>query len=286
MDNQTLRVGEIAFTNYYNVFHYLRREPHPDGVQFIPGAPADLNAMLRRGELDLSPVSSVEFARRSPSYFLLPDYCLASTGPIWSIRLFSHTPIEDLDSAQVILTGQSETAAVLCKVILGHFYGQENEYRTERIDLEEALERADAVLLIGDLALAAGQRASRFFVYDLADLWREKTGLPFVFALWTLRREYLQNDLVRLTGFWRALQRAHELIRNPDEELLARVLVDKPFLTRSMVLEYWNLISYELTPNHLRGLELFYRLGHSAGELPPPPEPAFFNPENKYSTRA
>ncbi len=274
-----LRVGEISYTNCFNIFHCLRRSLPAPGVEFHAAAPAELNHLLSRGGIDLSISSSVEYARHAGDYFLLPRYCIGATGPIWSIRLFSRVPIGELDGREVILTGESETTVVLLKIILSKFYGFRNTFRTELTDLEPALDRAPAVLLIGDKALAAGMRAQAGInVYELSEIWLERTGLPFVFALWTLRREALAAKAAPLAMFWRELQRAHEELKNPDEALVTAILAARPFLDRATVLRYWQLISYELTGRHLQGLAEFYRLAHELGEAPEPPELRFCEP--------
>ncbi|MCE5271642.1 menaquinone biosynthesis protein [bacterium] len=275
-----LRVGEISYTNCFNIFHCLRRGLPAPGVEFHAAAPAVLNHLLSHGGIDLSISSSVEYARHADDYFLLPRYCIGATGPIWSIRLFSRVPIDELDGREVVLTGESETTVVLLKIILSKFYGFRNTFRTELTDLEPALERAPAVLLIGDKALAAGMRApAGVHIYELSEIWLAHTGLPFVFALWTLRREALSAKAAPLAMFWRELRRSHEELKHPDEALVAAILAARPFLDRATVLRYWQLISYELTEAHLQGLREFYRLAHALGEAPEPPELRFCEPD-------
>lgn len=275
----TLRVGEIAYTNCFNIFHCLRRRLPAPGVEFHAAPPAELNALLSRGGIDLSISSSIEYARRARDYCLLPRFCIGAEGRIWSIRLFSRLPLSGLDGRDVVLTGESETTVVLLKIILSKFLGFRNTFRTEFTDLEPALENAPAVLLIGDKALAAGRRAAPgIHVYELSEIWREHTGLPFVFALWTLRREALELKAGPLSVFWNALQAAHREMREPDETLVRAILEARPFLDRETVLQYWRLISYELTENHLQGLREFYRMAHELGEAPRPPVLEFCDP--------
>ena len=153
--------------------------------------------------------------------------------------------------------------------------GFKNEFTTEIADLEEALERAEAVLLIGDRALAAGKRADKLYSYDLGSIWYQHTRLPFVFALWVLRENAVRTHAVALEEFWNALKEAHRSILNPDEELVGDALKTRPFLSCSSIQEYWRLISYELSEEHLKGLKLFYRLAKEIGALNSQPEIRF-----------
>jgi chorismate dehydratase len=60
---------------------------------------------------------------------------------------------------------------------------------------------ADAVLLIGDRAIADGSTNDKFVeVWDLGQRWCEWTGLPFVFAMWIAREGVDTGDIVGLLG--------------------------------------------------------------------------------------
>ncbi len=276
MQEKKLSVGEISFTNCFPIYYYLRHRCSLSGVRFVAGVPARLNAALREGELDLCPGSSIEYARHPERYLLLPRFCIGSLKAIWSIRLFSRLPLEQLDGKAVALTGESDTSVVLCRIILGRFMGFENEFTTEITDLEQALDRADAVLLIGDRALAAGARAGDLYSYDLGSIWYERTGLPFVFALWILREKSASTHAAYLEKFWNALCEAHRSLSHPDDQLVESALKAKPFLSEIPVKEYWRLISYELSEDHLEGLKLFYRLANEIGQLDSQPEIRFY----------
>ncbi|MEA2062194.1 MAG: menaquinone biosynthesis protein [Gemmatimonadota bacterium] len=279
MEKKQLRIGEITYTNCFPIYYHLRNRSGTGTAEFVPGSPARLNELLRSGKLDLCPSSSVEYARDPERYFILPRFCIASTGTVRSIRLFSRLPLEELDGGRVVLTGESATSVVLCRIILGHFLGFDNDFTTGLSDLDQALDQADAVLLIGDRALAAGMRRDRpgLYSYDMGEIWHERTGLPFVYALWTLNETVArtQADMQMLNEFWQSLCEAHRALPEADEEIISSLLRKKPFLTRSGVTEYWRLISYRLTGKHLEGLDLFYSLGHETGLVPAPPEIRF-----------
>ncbi|HUU28701.1 MAG TPA: menaquinone biosynthesis protein, partial [archaeon] len=272
MKEKVLRIGEIPYTNCYNIYYYLKRKYPVPGVEYLSGTPARLNALLRSSAIDLCLSSSIEYARGAGKYLLLPGFCIGSRGPVQSIRLFSSLPIEKLNGSRIVLTDESATSVILCRIILSRFLGCSNQFTTRKADLEEALRISDAVLLIGDRALAAGTRAKNLYIYELNTIWQEHTGFPFVFALWTLRAEAVKETGEILKAFWRSLKKVHREIEKPDEELIRTVLAEKPFFTRQRLLEYWSYICWELSESHLRGLELFYRLAHESGYLPGSPE--------------
>ncbi len=74
----------------------------------------------------------------------------------------------------IAATSQSATSATLCRALLPQ----------ATLVAEDA--PADARLLIGDAALrSALDDPTRH--HDLGELWRERTGLPMVFAVWAAR---------------------------------------------------------------------------------------------------
>ncbi|UCD35330.1 MAG: hypothetical protein JSU90_00440, partial [Nitrospiraceae bacterium] len=93
MEKKKLKIGRIPYANLFPIFHYLDSECDHSRYRFIRGVPSSLNAMLRSGELDISPSSSIEFLRNKARYRVLPWHSISATGPIKSILLFSRIPI-------------------------------------------------------------------------------------------------------------------------------------------------------------------------------------------------
>ena len=129
-----IRLGRISYVNMAPVFFRLEVD-----VEEVSGVPTELNRALLAGELDLAPISSIEYARHADRLRILPRLCVGSEGAVDSIQLVSRLPLERVRS--VAVTPESATSAVLTKVLLpeaGH------------VPLGE---EADARLLIGDAAL-------------------------------------------------------------------------------------------------------------------------------------
>src|SRR5947207_15168144 len=135
----------------------------------VSGVPTDLNRALLAGECDLAPISSIEYARHAERLRILPRLCVSSQGAVESIQLVSKTPLERVRT--VAVTPESATSVVLTKVLLPE---------AEHVPLGE---EADATLLIGDAALKSAFEDPTPH-YDLGRLWRDRTGLPMVFAVW------------------------------------------------------------------------------------------------------
>src|SRR5713226_7846622 len=129
-----IRLGRISYVNMAPVFYRLEAE-----VEEFAGVPTELNRRLLEGELDLAPISSIEYARNADRLRILPRLCVSSEGAVDSIQLVSKTPLEHVRS--VAVTPESATSVVLTKVLLPE---------ATHVPLGE---QADAKLLIGDAAL-------------------------------------------------------------------------------------------------------------------------------------
>jgi len=159
-----IKLGRISYVNMAPVFYRLDAD-----VEEVSGVPTDLNRRLIGGQIDVAPISSIEWARNADSLRLLPRLCVSSEGAVDSIQLVSKLPLERVRS--VAVTPESATSVVLTKVLLPD---------ATQVPLGE---EADAKLLIGDAALKSAFEDPTPH-HDLGRLWLERTGLPMVFAVW------------------------------------------------------------------------------------------------------
>lgn len=127
-----------------------------------------------------------------PSYRLLSDACVASEGPVQSVKVFFRKPPCEIQS--LALDEGSRTSAALTQVLLDQRCGLRPERIRLPIGADASTADTDAVLLIGDRAMLP--TAEPFVeTWDLATEWRRWTGLPFVFACWVARPPLTQDDL-------------------------------------------------------------------------------------------
>jgi chorismate dehydratase len=256
--DQSLRVGYIPYLNCAPFFHYLEESGFSETI--VSGVPSELNALLQSCALDVSPSSSFEYALNSSDYLLLPGHSISSRGPVESVLLFSPCPLTELQGQRIAITGESATSINLLRILLLEYA---NFARVEDYVPGEAVETVIAnrqpALLIGDRAMKqATDLPEGMRVYDLGSLWYEQTGLPFVFALWILRRDSAQRMPDKIS----ALQAQLSLS-------VGRALKDLPALAREVgvtneegrrLVKYWQTIDYALTDEHLKGLNLFIAL--------------------------
>jgi len=188
-----MKAGRIPWINCYPVTGAIDRGIVPTGAEFVTGTASELNDLLAAGELDVSVVSAVEYARNAAAYHLLPDLAISADGPVHSVALFSRRPVGELDRKTVLRTASSRTSVLLLELLCRHRWSIAPNFatvRAESADLDGLAQLPhDAVLVIGDAALQLTARRAYPFVVDLGAEWKAWTGLPFVFAVWAARRE-------------------------------------------------------------------------------------------------
>lgn len=272
----SLRVGHIAYANCVPFFHYLRDLGFAGGIS--KGVPAQLNARLAAGAIDLSPSSAFEYGCHWRRYVLLPDLSISACGPVQSVLLFSSAPLETLADVPVTLTGESATSINLLRLLCLEYYGFPlRETRHSDLSAEQIIASGGSALLIGDRALKTALHSDAVHVYDLGQLWWQHTGLPFVFALWIVRRELAQNNSHALTCFYHQL-RGSLARAESDFDHLARLDGMPDWLEPDRLAAYWRAMSYRLTDRHRQGLETYFRLAFKHGLLAEMPEVNFFQP--------
>ncbi|MBI4691370.1 MAG: menaquinone biosynthesis protein [Nitrospirae bacterium] len=275
MRRNKLKIGRFSYSNLFPIFYMLERECDCSMYEFIEGVPSSLNRMLRDGEVDISPSSSIEYLRRQNRYAFIEDISISSIGPVESIILFSKRPIEALDGLTVLTSSQSETSVALLEIIFKKFFKIKCNLRQADICLpisDSQLRDSAAYLLIGDDALITKnsklktQNSKLVYTYDLGEIWYKHTGLPFTFALWIHRKEYCSEKPEMFEGFKNDLDRAKELAR----ENLKKIASASPLrniLSEDELVSYWGKISYDFGDEHKKGLELFRKFSEELGLL-------------------
>ncbi|MGW8311604.1 MAG: menaquinone biosynthetic enzyme MqnA/MqnD family protein [Desulfuromonadales bacterium] len=272
----TLRIGRIAYLNVAPYFHFLRDEGFVGEI--VAGVPSELNAMLAEGIIDACPSSSFEYGLHSEKYVLLPGHSISSVGPVHSVLLFSPGPLKILSGGEIAITGESSTSINLLKILLEEFCGiQDVSFKVPADGRVEAhLVEGRSSLLIGDRALAAAKNCPPGLqIIDLGALWHHYTGLPFVFALWILRREVvasLPGEIQQLAG---QLHKSRDRAFSHLTEMARQLSSGTEFTSRQLT-EYWCGMSYDLSDGHLEGLRLYFTLCHKHGLLKKIPEFHFF----------
>jgi len=245
-----IRLGRISYANMAPVFYRLDAE-----VEEVTGVPTALNRLLLDGELDLAPISSIEYARNADRLVLLPRLCVSSEGAVDSIQLVSRAPLEHVRT--VAVTPESATSVVLTRVLL------------PEVEIVSLGQPAEATLLIGDAALRSSFEDPTPH-HDLGRLWLERTGLPMVFAVWAAPEPPAEG----LAGLEDALVASVRRAR-AEPERLAREASRRYGYPPGFLARYFEKLRYSFGPRERAGLTAFLELARDAGELDHVPELRF-----------
>jgi chorismate dehydratase len=232
------RVGSVRYLNAVPLTRGLEEEIHFD-------VPSKLAAMLGRDELDAALVSVTEVLFND-RYDVLDGIAIASLGEVKSVLLAHRKPIDE--AKEIFCDTASLTSVNLLKVLLAE-RGLKPEFKP--LENYAAAAEKDFVLLIGDPALdfLFSQRTHQ--IWDLGTAWFELTKLPFVYAVWALRRgvenSALRQNLTEAKAF--GLDTLDHIIRSRTE------------YTREFREDYlgWH-IHYHLGTDEKRGLKKFVEL--------------------------
>lgn len=290
-----LRVAAISFLNPAPLLHNFQHEPTASTLrsQYVLHytTPAHCARELHSGAADLG---LIPIAELTPELAIVPGCAIASLNEVRSILLLvknpGHLPVDEaLSRVSTIATDNaSRSSTAYAHILFEHFHRTRPTFTEQRPDPVAMLATSDAALLIGDPALLARENRTQIEAQiasqldtdfhpgsllwlDVATLWRQLTGLPWVAAVWAVRPQSLP-----LTGLT-PQQLTADLISSRDaglanidtlvREWTPRIAVPadtiRTYLTRN--------IHYTLTPDCLRTIEHFRSLATQLGCLPPLP---------------
>ncbi|CAM5455132.1 menaquinone biosynthesis protein [Streptomyces atroolivaceus] len=255
------RVGHIQFLNCLPLYWGLARTGTLLDLELSKDTPERLSEQLVRGDLDIGPVTLVEFLRNADELVALPDIAVGCDGPVMSCVIVSQLPLEQLDGARVALGSTSRTSVRLAQLLLAERYGVTPDYYTCPPDLGLMMQEAEAAVLIGDAALRANLHdAPRLGlqVHDLGQMWKEWTGLPFVFAVWAARKDYLATHPDHVEKVHEAFLASRDLsleeVTKVAEQAARWESFDAEVLER-----YFTTLDFRFGPDQLAGVREFAR---------------------------
>lgn len=234
--------------------------------------PSKCAAALAAGTADIGIIPVFTYAE-IPNLVVVPDVAIASRGAVRSILLISKRPLEEVKT--VAVDTSSRTSVALTQVILTKWYGGKRKLVPMDPDVHKMLGRCDAALLIGDPALVISEKpssldaaggANELYVFDLAELWVEKTGKPFVFAVWAVREQALRECKPGLdvAGIFQHSRDCGLLSDNVA--IIAREWSPKLNLSEQAIVEYLTQnIHYKLDQECMEGLGMFFEYSKECG---------------------
>lgn len=212
----------------------------------LPSVCAD---QLKSGEADIGIVPVIEMARQGLDYF--HGVGIACHGPVRTILLISKVPFGKIQT--LATDAGSRSSVMLSRVILAEKYGVSPKLISRPANLAAMLTEADAALIIGDAALELDLEKLPFETLDLGQVWNEMTGLPMVFAVWSGRKEVMQQryEQAFVESCQYGLKHMDDIVRSeaPARSFPAELV--RKYLTQHIV--------FELGQRDMEGMQLYLK---------------------------
>lgn len=259
-----LRISAISFLNTVPLMWDFEHAPTTElkrNFRIDYTVPSQCAAQLQDGSADIGIVPVITTAT-IPGLVALPDISISARGAVRSILLVSKVPIESIKTVAADTSSRSSVA--LTQVLFTKFFGGERRLTAMAPELGPMLKACDAALLIGDPALTA--RTIGYHVYDLAEIWQQKTGTAFVFAVWAIRKAALKEVDPSL-NIVRIFQQSRDHGLQPENlATIGREWGPRLGLAEEDVVRYLrDNIFYYLDPSCMDGLRLYFRLASEFG---------------------
>jgi chorismate dehydratase len=239
--DKRIRIGAVSYLNTRPLLYGLKRSGLMDRIDLVEEYPARIAAMLLNDEIDVGLVPVVVIPQLKDPH-IITDYCIGTEGEVASVALFSELPMEEVTT--VLLDYQSRTSVNLAKLLLKEYWKKEVILEDAREDFRSRIGGTTAGIVIGDRALE--QRKTSAYCYDLGLAWKAYTGLPFVFAAWVSNKplgDEFEDAFNRANGYG---------VKHIEE-----VVAENPYEVYDLTKYYTENISYELSDEKRKGLELF-----------------------------
>ncbi len=244
MKNDMIKVTAVSFLNTKPLLFGLVMNNLHQAIQLTLEDPASCASKLKNNESDIAliPVAAIP---EIPGARIISDFCIGSTDKVMSVCIFSEVPIEEIET--VLMDYESRTSVMLAYVLMKEYWKVNPQLKRAEPGFENLISGKTAAVVIGDKAMNLQGKFN--YAYDLGEIWKLHTGLPFVFAAWVTTKEISDSFLLK---FNQALESGIEqipsllyILPNPNPQIDLHA-----YFTKN--------ISYTLDSQKLAGLDLFF----------------------------
>lgn len=267
-------LGAVSFLNTKPLIYGIEKNLFPHNFRMTKAIPSVLAVELSAGKLDVALIPSIAYAKNSPELRIVPDCGIIAHQQVNSIRLYFNKNLRSISSVAVDIS--SMTSVILTKILLAERFEVKPEFVAALPDVDKMLASADAALVIGDSALFKTKPDDENYL-DLAEEWRELTGLPFVFAVWAGRAGALDSEDLQaiITSKILGQDNIDDVCREAATEYNAEFAMVKSYLTEN--------IQFDLGEEEIAGMRQFFELAYYHGALEYLPSLNFFPLESTAS---
>jgi chorismate dehydratase len=176
---QPVRISIVNYTNTLPFKWAIKRDPIINKIDLQEDIPSICGQKLKFGQVDLALIP-VALIAELDTYFIETDYCIGANGRVDSVKLYSDIPLSEVKT--VTLDYQSKSSITLARVLFKNHWKLEPLFLEAKPGFENAIGGTNAAVVIGDRTFPLNGKFR--YEFDLAEVWKQFTGLPFVFAAW------------------------------------------------------------------------------------------------------
>ncbi len=269
-----LKFGIPFYLNTLPLLFYLPK--NTNNYEILLEIPKKLNLNLEKGEIQGSLSSSVVYARNSNKYLLLPDISISAVGEVKSVILCHKAPLEKLDSKKIGITPETESSFNLLRILMEDFLDIKPNYihisQNWSSLKDEEKKEFSGYLAIGDEALTLQLKKHNMLITDLAKLWLEYTHLPFIFALFIIRKEIVKKYKKELKEFCLSIYYARACAFSNLKEIVEKSYLKLP---KEFVYNYLTHLEYDFSGLKQKAFLTFCRHLYKKKLIPYIPELMF-----------
>lgn len=265
MADRNMRIAASTYLNSAPLVHSFTAGMQRRRVIFIGDtAPSRCAQMLANGQCEIALIPVIEYLR-IPHLRIVPNVAVASKQRVGSVLLAARGRLESV--SKVALDCSSRTSQSLVKILLAQHYHNQPVYLERAPDVAHGcanmFEGTDAALLIGDptFDLKANAEAMGLQIHDLAEEWRAMTGLPFVFAVWAVREDAL--DEYRRVRLDFEMAKREGIERIPEIAAQYAATLQRPLPELLTYLR--ENVNFDLDEENTAGLREYFRRAYECG---------------------
>ncbi|HMP30130.1 MAG TPA: menaquinone biosynthesis protein [Saprospiraceae bacterium] len=242
-----IKTAIVSYHNTLPFLHAIHRSSLKDKLDLILAAPSQCASLFSTNQVDIAlvPVGALS---EMEEYEFLSDTCIGCNGEVYTVAIFSNQPLESCD--QIYLDSDSRTSNELARIILEDFMGLDLELKGKMV-LPLEIQTNSAYVLIGDKVFE--YEKSFKYKYDLGQLWKEYTGLPFAFAVWIVRKN-VNKEMIKET---------ESILNHLDITAIENKVIAADITLHQYLTEY---ISYNFDEAKREALAKFLSLQKSIGK--------------------
>lgn len=258
------RLGKIGFANcdfpYYALEH---RRIEANEISITEAHPVELARLLFENELDISPISSIMYAKRN-DLLILPGLSITSNDFTKSVLICTNGNLElsDLGGRMLCIPETTASSAALLRIIL---WLKGIEVRIKQCpgnEIEQMLNHGDAALLIGDNAIHAIGKYR--IIADLGNEWKKLTGKKMVYALWVAREEFAAEHPEKVRYVLNKLLQSKDYAYKNIGEIADFISMNKK-IDRIFMHEYLHTLNYDFDDESMESLKLYFKYARECG---------------------